>query len=262
MGSDNHHSDHVGITGLTVDGIRGSTMELAVPGRNCRLTLSGLPGRGWKELLDRAEHLQRDGHGGRPPVWSRPGSDPAGDQDPDAHQGRRRGSAWLGSWLLRRPGLFQQVTTPHLLEGHSGPGNWTLELCHLTTSPFEAETLTQLLRHPELGLPWAPTVRTCSRVLLDGTQHRSRHGEHWARDDDRSGQIILDLDDPGHTVLDLRYHRDPVTLLHPAVRDAATARISHAVARHNSLRRLIGAEPRRGTLKGQGRRTPPFIPES
>ncbi|MEU5136965.1 hypothetical protein [Streptomyces californicus] len=232
----------MGIPGLTVDGIRGNTLELAVPGQNCSVTFSGLPGRLWKAQLDRAEHIHREGYRGRPLAWSRPSSVPASDQEPEAPWGHRGGSAWLGSWLLRRPGLFQQITTPHLLEGHGGSGHWTLELCHLTTTPFEAEGLTQLLLHPGLGLPYAPTVRTCSRVLPDGTQHRSQPGEHWARGNDRSGQIILDLDDPGRTVLDLRFHRDPVTLLHPAVREAAAARISQSVTRHTTHRRLIGAE--------------------
>ncbi|MFT9787601.1 hypothetical protein ACMZ5E_15420 [Streptomyces rhizosphaericola] len=235
--------DIAGIAGLRVGGIRGDALVLSALDREACVTLSGLPGREWQRLTDLVDRAHRDKAGGRTPLWRLPvGSHPA---EPGSAMDSRRGrrSAWLGSWLLRRPGLFQNLTAPHLLEGYGRPGVWTLELCHLPSSPLRAEPLVRLLRHPEVGIPYKLRVRHCSRVMNDGSQQRSTgRGEGWARGDDRSGQVIIDIGDPGETVLDLRFHRDPATFLRPAVRNAAVERIDRADLRYGRLADPLAAE--------------------
>ncbi|MFF9795466.1 hypothetical protein [Streptomyces bacillaris] len=231
------------IPGLLASGIRGDALVLSALGREGCVTLSGLPGREWQRLTNGVDQTYRGKAAGSTPLWRFPARSHPAEQGwaMDSRRGRR--SAWLGSWLLRRPGLFQRVTAPHLLEGYGRPGVWTLELCHLPSSPFRAEPLVRLLRHPEVGLPYELRVRHCSRVMNDGSQQRSGDaGGGWARGDDRSGQVIIDIGDPGETVLDLRFHRDPATLLRPAVRDAAVERINRADLRYGKLADPLAAE--------------------
>ncbi|WP_444971592.1 hypothetical protein [Streptomyces sp. SAI-25] len=235
--------DTAGIAGLRVSGLRGDALVLRALDREGCVTLSGLPGREWQRLADRVDRAHRGKAAGGTPLWRLPARSHPAEQGSAMDSRRGRRSAWLGSWLLRRPGLFQSVTAPHLLEGYGRPGVWTLELCHLLTSPFRAEPLVRLLRHPEVGLPYELRVRHCSRVMNDGSQQRSKGtGEGWAWGDDRSGQVIIDIGDPGETVLDLRFHRDPATLLRPAARDAAVERINRADLRYGKLADLLAAE--------------------
>ncbi|GAA2718484.1 MULTISPECIES: hypothetical protein [Streptomyces] len=164
-----------GVPGLRLLGIDEHGLHIGMVGTDASATLTGPTPDRWRSLLDKHRAWCREND--LTPLW-----DTAYLSEPEAAYRAKEAewhriladSAWLGSGLLRRIGLFHTVVSPFCLRYWFDGVDWKVELKYEHGVALHHDELVQYLTHPSWGLPLRVHHRHCECRPCDCDGGRER----------------------------------------------------------------------------------------
>ncbi|GAA0444219.1 hypothetical protein ACFQ2B_00360 [Streptomyces stramineus] len=164
-----------GVPGLRLLSIDEHGLHLGMIGSSASATLTGPTPDLWRTLLD--EHRSWCRENELAPLWNTAGlSEPETSyraEHPHWHS-ILADSAWLGSGLLRRIGLFHTAVSPFCLRYWFDGVDWKFELKYEHGVALDHDELVALLTHPSWGLPLRVHYRHCECRPCDCDGGRER----------------------------------------------------------------------------------------
>ncbi|WKU42595.1 hypothetical protein Q3V23_00060 [Streptomyces sp. VNUA116] len=167
--------DPYGVPGIRLLSIDDRGLHLGMADSNASATLTGPTTAQWHAHL--AAHRALCTESGLAPLW-----ETASLSTPEAAfrakhptwQEILHRSAWLGSGLLRRIGLFHTVSNTYGLSYWFDGQDWKFELRYEHGVPVNHDELVQYLTHPAWGLPMRVDHRYCECRPCDCDGGRER----------------------------------------------------------------------------------------
>ncbi|MER5781249.1 hypothetical protein ABT104_05900 [Streptomyces mobaraensis] len=164
-----------GVPGIRLRGIDDRGLHLGLADSSASATLTGPTAEQWRSYLDNHRALCIEN--GAAPLWETADlseAEAAFRTEHSSWQEILSRSAWIGSGLLRRIGLFHTVSNAYSLGYWLDGRDWKFELTYEHGVPVNHDELVQYLTHPAWGLPMRVDHRSCQCRPCDCDGGRER----------------------------------------------------------------------------------------